>query len=144
MIITAKPGDTDDMGQAQDVDRATRTQLDTLVSLGRAKKSASHSGGMIISPIPTWVYASKGNQDFCYARVSVDHVENFTVPGDMMGHQITEVTYYQRVERVSDWANIAKVRSAFPEIEQNLTKIKTEPQKITLGLTNSGWEAMGS
>ena len=89
--------------------------------------------------IPAFEYTSTP-ASYCFANFGFDHVDNFSVPGDLMGKRVTVVSYYREIESVKGWARDARVQAAFPEIEQSLGKIKDEPANIALELTNNGWQ----
>jgi hypothetical protein len=77
---------------------------------------------------------------YCYATFGFDHVDNFTVPGDSTGIKVSEVTYYKRIDEVKSWAQNEKVRAAFPEIDQALEGVKSEPVRVSMELTSNGWQ----
>jgi hypothetical protein len=121
------------------------SKLQVLASVGvLIKKPITISGrrGAWFKPVkvrlPAFTYTPTS---YCYATLGFDHVENFSVPGDLMGHHVTEVTYFRKIDNVKEWGKNARVRAAFPEIDQSLTQVKAEPAKMILELTNNGWQA---
>ncbi|HEV3158061.1 MAG TPA: hypothetical protein VGZ00_12015 [Candidatus Baltobacteraceae bacterium] len=125
------------------------TKLQVLASGGvLMKKPTTISGtrGTMFQPVkvrlPAFKYTLAQNDAgaYCYATLGIDHVENFSIPGDMMGHHITEVTYVRKIESVKEWAQNAQVRAAFPAIDKSLTEVKAQPAKTMLELTNNGWQ----
>ncbi len=81
-----------------------------------------------------------GVQDLCYGHVVVDHITNWTEPGDAFGMRATTVTFIEKPESVADWAKDASIRVAFPEVTK-LDTLGTTEQHMTLILTANGWQA---
>ncbi len=80
----------------------------------------------------------------CYATVTIDRVDNFTVPADALGQHISEVTYYEKFVSVQPWAKDPRIGAAFPELRSELEHLPTMPAKITVTLTDKGWEVEGN
>ncbi len=75
----------------------------------------------------------------CYGKWAIDHVINFTEPGDLNGQHVTQVTYASKVVDVAAWALRRDVQAAFPVIAQTLAPSE---KTATLVLTNDGWEPL--
>lgn len=79
-----------------------------------------------------------GGASLCYGKPTVDEVTQFTEPGDMMGIKASQVSYRYHLAALPDWAKNAKVRAAFPKIEQD--SATSLEGKAAVVLTNEGWK----
>jgi hypothetical protein len=77
----------------------------------------------------------------CYASLQVDHIDNYTEPGQMMGATVSEVNYHAKVGEIADWATAPEMRAAFPEIQEQLQAATTTSRTATVVLMNDGWQA---
>ncbi len=75
----------------------------------------------------------------CYAKIKIVSVDNYSEPGDMLGHTISEVDFTYELTHLADWAKAKDVQEAMPEIK---TKVDAGAQKskTMLILTHNGWE----
>jgi hypothetical protein len=77
----------------------------------------------------------------CFASLQVDHIDNYTEPGQMMGATVSEVNYHAKVGQIADWATTPAMRAAFPEIQEQLQTVAATPRTETVVLMNDGWQA---
>lgn len=77
----------------------------------------------------------------CFASLAVDHIDNYSEPGQLMGQTLSQVQYHAKVVGIADWANTPAMRSAFPTIEQQLQQAGTRGQSDMVVLMNDGWQA---
>lgn len=79
-------------------------------------------------------------ESLCFASLVVDHVENFSAPGQMMGATVSSVYYRANVVDVAPWATDAAMRQAFPSIQTDLEQA-TQQRAATVVLMSDGWQA---
>ena len=74
---------------------------------------------------------------FCFGRIEVDKVLNFTEPAEAEGMHVTRVTYTRKLTHQPGWATNAAVLQAFPSYNPT----GYERNKLTTGmvLTSEGW-----
>jgi len=77
----------------------------------------------------------------CFASLQVDHVDNYSEPGQLMGSVVSQVNYHMKAVGVADWATMPTMRSAFPTIEEQLKQAGEMPRSDAVVLMNDGWQA---
>ena len=77
----------------------------------------------------------------CFASTVVDHVDDYTAPGQMMGATMSEVHYHSKAVGIADWANAPAMRAAYPTIQEQLDALPSTQQTDTVVLMNDGWKA---
>lgn len=92
-----------------------------------------------------WKTAGPNDKDpkLCYAKVHVKSVDNFTEPGDMLGHRISEADYTYELTDVASWAQRPALQEAFPMLKRQLDA-REGRSKAMLELTNNGWQTDSS
>jgi hypothetical protein len=78
-----------------------------------------------------------GYGNFCYGHRSVSSIDNATPTSSDPG-ATTQVSYHYSVSDAPSWATAAETKTAFPNVQTNLSG----PQTATAALTNtsSGWQ----
>ncbi len=131
---------------------------ESLVKAGLLKVSEStkHTPGNMFMPATTeqiktytiapghdevWVADEAGHQgrQLCYGQVKVTGVDNFTEPGDVFGHHISEVDYTYKLTDIPSWAQEKSVRGHLPGLANGHDE-KEQKSKATLELTHNGWQ----
>lgn len=79
-----------------------------------------------------------GGSKLCFAKRRVRHVLSFTEPGDVMGLQVSQVSYLYELEDIAAWAKDAAIRKALPEIDRAVSQQQGEAN-ASLVLTSEGW-----
>ena len=74
----------------------------------------------------------------CYAKVHVKSIDNFTEPGDMFGHRISEADYTYELTDVASWAKRPALQETLPLLKQRIETPEGK-SKAVLELTNNGW-----
>ena len=104
----------------------------TLTDAGKATQAQVKPSAMAVM-----LSGDSGKRVFCYAKLQVDNIDNYT-EGNTNGYQIAEVKYTYKYVDIADWANNSEVKTTFPEISKELenpNKVST----ITLVKTKNGW-----
>ncbi|GAC1410190.1 MAG: hypothetical protein NVSMB64_19170 [Candidatus Velthaea sp.] len=101
---------------------------------GRGPDFAKYASGVVSD-------SSSSVGQLCFASLQVDHVDDYSEPGQMMGATMSEVHYHQKVVGIVDWAKTSAMRSAFPTIEEQLQHAGSTPQTEIVVLMNDGWKA---
>lgn len=81
---------------------------------------------------------SESKNGFCYAKLSVKEILNFSEP-TLEGHTSSTINYTAEVVDIANWAQSNKVQNIFPEIKQLVNRKKPLRTSTTLILTNNGW-----
>lgn len=139
-----------------DRESAERTRMDALVSAGLATAAettretrgfgAVHETVYIVyEPTPDASEAIRphhdsflGGSQLCYARRQLDDIQHWTEPGDIMGVNVTQVSYSWTLEDIAPWADNDDIRAAFPAIAQALDDPRGEDTEAFIR-TNTGW-----
>ena len=79
--------------------------------------------------------------EICFAALQVDHVDEYSQPGQMMGATMSEVRYHAKAMGIADWANSPVMRSAFPTIGEQLEQAGSMQRSEMVVLMNDGWKA---
>lgn len=77
----------------------------------------------------------------CFASLQVDHIDDYSEPGQTLGATISEVHYHAKVVGIADWAKRSAMRSAFPTIEEQQQQASSTAQTRVVVLMNDGWKA---
>ena len=126
--------------------------LSALVSVGLLSESSAPQNA---SGVPQVVYAltDKGRKTifsaanpirqgalplFCFGKIRVDKILNFTVPVPENGVMISHVQYTVRLEDIPSWAKEPAILAAFPNMTEAAFQ-RGGPRDEVLGLTNLGW-----
>ena len=74
---------------------------------------------------------------FCFGRLEVDKIINFTEPAEAEGMHVTRVTYTRKLTHQPGWVTNTAVLKAFPNFDAKAY----ERNKLTAGmvLTSDGW-----
>ncbi len=86
--------------------------------------------------------SSSGNgkaDELCYAKIKIESVDNFSEPGDMLGHTISEVDFTYALTDFSSWTQSKEVQGAMPAIKSKAGEPE-QKSKTMLILTHNGWE----
>ncbi|MFJ4348888.1 hypothetical protein [Pseudomonas sp. NPDC089401] len=76
----------------------------------------------------------------CFGKAEVTAIEQFSEPGQMMGHTISDVTYAYKVNGLPAWASDDKVRGSIRGLDEALaTREAPAREKRVMVLTNNGW-----
>ncbi|AXO88568.1 hypothetical protein DZC75_11380 [Pseudomonas parafulva] len=76
----------------------------------------------------------------CIGRAKVDKIEQFSEPGDMMGHRISEVTYTYKVDDLPKWASTPALMDVNSDVKRMVaSQEKPIREKRAFVLTNNGW-----
>ncbi|WP_295482038.1 hypothetical protein [uncultured Pseudomonas sp.] len=76
----------------------------------------------------------------CIGRAKVDKIEQFSEPGDMMGHRISEVTYTYKVDDLPKWASTPALMDVNSDVKRMVaSQGKPIREKRAFVLTNNGW-----
>jgi hypothetical protein len=76
---------------------------------------------------------------FCAGHYKVDEVQQFTVPGNVMGATVSEVTFTYSPSDVPAWTIDNDVQAAFPDLITELAHKRYAHAMLVL--TNDGWDA---
>lgn len=76
--------------------------------------------------------------NLCYARRSIEAVENFTEPTNATGVKATRVTYSYTLKDVAPWASHPAIAAALPAIPEAVAKPSSKDADDLI-LTDSGW-----
>ncbi|MEX5342852.1 hypothetical protein [Pseudomonas sp. I2] len=76
----------------------------------------------------------------CFGKAQVTAIERFSEPGEMMGQQISRVTYAYKVTDLPAWAGDDNVKAGISGLDKIVASAQT-PLKETraMVLTNKGW-----
>jgi len=79
---------------------------------------------------------------FCYAKMHVDRIANFTEPvaSALADAMMTQVKYTYYLDDVAPWASNPYVRKYLSAINENLIGQRKEVEMQRLVLTNKGWQ----
>ncbi|MDO7902266.1 hypothetical protein ACE1YR_08165 [Pseudomonas sp. K1(2024)] len=76
----------------------------------------------------------------CIGRAKVDKIEQFSEPGDMMGHRISEVTHTYKVDDLRKWASTPALMDVNSDVKRMVaSQEKPIREKRAFVLTNNGW-----
>ena len=131
---------------------------DALVKAGllTASESTKHTAGNMFMSARTerirtysiasghddaWVADENGRKGdrLCYAKIKVTGVENFTEPGDVLGHHVSEVDYTYKLTHVPSWAQEKAVHDHLAGLK-NAHDANKQKAKALLELTHNGWQ----
>ncbi|WP_313202797.1 hypothetical protein [Pseudomonas sp.] len=76
----------------------------------------------------------------CFGKAEVTAIEQFSEPGQMRGHTVSDVTYAYKVTGLPDWAANDQVRANIRDLGNALATHETPArEKRVMVLTNNGW-----
>lgn len=94
-----------------------------------------------------WSVSPKGRpyrygDKFCFARMGVDKIENFTEPvaSGTLGAVMTQVKYTYFLSDVAPWAKNANIRKYVPGVSDVLAGDRSKVETQRLVLTDKGWQ----
>jgi hypothetical protein len=87
-------------------------------------------------------YWHADSTQFCYAKMHVDRISNFTEPvaSAVADAMMTQVKYTYYLDDVAPWASNPYVRKYLSTINENLIGQRKEVEMQRLVLTNKGWQ----
>ncbi len=74
---------------------------------------------------------------FCFGRIEVGHITNFTEPAEADGMHVTRVTYTRKLTHQPSWADDPAVQKAFTNYAP--AGYEDKPQTSGMILTSEGW-----
>ncbi len=78
---------------------------------------------------------------FCYGAARLKEVVSFTMPADLNGKRVSEVSYTYVIEDIAEWARAKKVLDAFPGVRRDVeTEGSPNAGRAILVLTSDGWK----
>ena len=85
--------------------------------------------------------ALAGGSQFCYGSARVREIIGYTVPADLNGRRVSEVSYTFVVEDIAKWARAEVVLGAFPSVRRFVESegVPFEGRNMMV-LTDRGWE----
>jgi hypothetical protein len=76
----------------------------------------------------------------CFGKAEVTAIEQFSEPGQMMGHTVADVTYAYTITGLPDWAANDQVKANVRDLGNALaTRNTPASEKRVMVLTNQGW-----
>jgi len=76
----------------------------------------------------------------CFGKAEVTAIEQFSEPGQMMGHTISDVTYAYKITGLPDWAAKDVVKANIRDLGEAVATNDTPArEKRVMVLTNKGW-----
>jgi len=76
----------------------------------------------------------------CFGKAEVTAVEQFSEPGEMMGHTVSDVTYAYKITELPDWATNDEVRATIRDLGNAVATLQSPArEKRVMVLTNKGW-----
>jgi hypothetical protein len=111
-------------------------QMDALTETGLLKRDEDKTIKVkryALTPIGT-----RATGRFCYGHRQVTHIDSFTPPTVIDGHQQTDVSYHYKMLDVPVWANTDEMKHAFPSLANALSD--QAEGKTPVMLTFNDWE----
>ena len=76
----------------------------------------------------------------CFGKAEVTAIEQFSEPGQMMGHTVADVTYAYKITGLPEWATNDEVKATIRDLGNAVaTTDSPAREKRVMVLTNKGW-----